>query len=391
LRKPQSLSGLLKIQIDQSKFMRQARIMRIASIVGARPNFIKLAPLSREIRKDFEEFIIHTGQHYDYQMDRIFFQELRIPVPDYHLGIGSSSHGHQTGDMLKSIENVLIKEKPDVALVFGDTNTTLAGALSAAKLHIPVAHVEAGLRSFDRKMPEEVNRVLVDHCSDLLFCPTKTAVENLEKEGLVKGVHLTGDVMADILMECISIARKSSTILEEMELGPKEYYLATVHRAENTDSRRRLESIVDALCEIENVVFPCHPRTEKLLRKMQLLNRLNEKVKVIRSVGYLDMLLLENNARKILTDSGGVQKEAYMLKVPCITMRDETEWVETVEDGWNLLAGANREAIVKMAREFNPGSKQREMFGKGDASIRIVQAIRENLAEMIPENIESAR
>lgn len=351
--------------------------MRIASIVGARPNFVKLAPVSRVIRKDFEELIIHTGQHYDYQMDRIFFMELGIPKPDYHLGIGSGSHGHQTGEMLKKIEDVLLKEKPDVALVFGDTNTTLAGALAATKLHIPVAHVEAGLRSFDKKMPEEVNRVLVDHCSDLLLCPTRTAVENLKKEGLVRGVHLTGDVMADILKDCLRIAVKDSKILEELDLKPKGYHLATVHRAENTDDPGRLKSIIDALCRIENVVFPCHPRTEKRLREDGLWARLNEGVKVIKPVGYLGMLLLEKNAKKILTDSGGVQKEAYMLKVPCITMRDETEWVETVEDGWNVLVGAEAERIVKAAISFEPETEQREMFGKGDASQRIVKAILE--------------
>ena len=348
--------------------------MKIASIVGARPNFIKLAPVSREIRKDAEELIIHTGQHYDYEMDEIFFRELGIPEPDYHLGIGSGSHGHQTGEMLKGIEDVLVKEKPDMALVFGDTNTTLAGALAATKLHIPVAHVEAGLRSFDRNMPEEINRVLVDHCSDLLFCPTETAVENLKKEGITRGVHLTGDVMADILKDCIRIAEKSSGILDDLDLKPKEYNLATVHRAENTDDPGRLKSIIDALCEMD-VVFPCHPRTEKRLRDVALWDRLNNEVRVIKPVGYLDMLLLERSARRILTDSGGVQKEAYMLKVPCITMRDETEWVETVEDGWNILVGADKERIVSATYSFDPHNEQREMFGKGDASQRIVEAI----------------
>ncbi len=349
--------------------------MRIASIVGARPNFIKLAPVSREIRKDAMELIIHTGQHYDYEMDKIFFLELGIPEPDYHLGIGSGSHGHQTGEMLSGIEDVFMKEKPDMALVFGDTNTTLAGALAATKLHIPVAHVEAGLRSFDRNMPEEINRVLVDHCSDLLFCPTGTAVENLKNEGIIRGVHLTGDVMADILRDCIRIAEKSSGILDELDLKPKEYHLATVHRAENTDDPERLKNIIDALCEMDDMVFPCHPRTEKRLRDVALWDRLNDEVRVIKPVGYLDMLLLEKSARRILTDSGGVQKEAYMLKVPCITMRDETEWVETVEDGWNVLVGADKEKIVGAACSFDPHSDQREMFGKGDASQRIVEAI----------------
>jgi UDP-N-acetylglucosamine 2-epimerase len=353
--------------------------MRIASIVGARPNFIKLAPVSREIRKNSEELIIHTGQHYDYQMDQIFFQTLGIPEPDYHLGVGSASHGHQTGEMLNGIEEVLIKEKPDLSLVFGDTNTTLAGALAASKLQIPVAHVEAGLRSFDRKMPEEVNRVLVDHCSNMLFCPTRTAVENLSREGIAKGVHLTGDVMADILRDCIRIAEKNFSLLEKLKLTPKGYCLATVHRAENTDDSGRLKSIMRALVEIGNVVFPCHPRTEKRLKDEGLWDRLNKELIVIKPVGYLDMLLLESNAQKILTDSGGVQKEAYMLKVPCITMRDETEWVETIEDGWNVLAGANQELITRMASQFEPAGEQRDIFGKGDASQKIVQAIFEDL------------
>lgn len=349
--------------------------MKIASIVGARPNFVKLAPVSREIRKNLDEVIIHTGQHYDYEMDRIFFQELGIPDPDYHLGIGSGTHGRQTGEMLKGIEEILLKESPDIALVFGDTNTTLAGALAASKLHIPVAHVEAGLRSFNKKMPEEINRVLVDHCSDFLFCPTKTAVENLCKESIVDGVSLIGDVMLDILQECITIAGKSSKILDVLKLQPKEYYLATVHRAENTDDPERLKNIVDAICSIEDVVFPCHPRTKKHLEDLHLWDGLEKSIQVINPVGYLDMLLLEKNARKILTDSGGVQKEAYMLKVPCITMRDETEWVETVEDGWNLLVGADKNSIVEAAFEFKSAKGRRDVFGLGDASQRMIQKI----------------
>ncbi len=349
--------------------------MKIASIVGARPNFIKLAPVSREIRKKAEEVIIHTGQHYDYEMNRIFFQELLIPDPDYHLDIGSGSHGHQTGEMLKGIEKILLKECPDAVLIFGDTNTTLAGALAAAKLHIPVAHVEAGLRSFNKKMPEEVNRVLVDHCSDFLFCPTETAVENLRKENILDGVSLTGDVMAEILQECIRIAEKRSKIQEELDLRSKGYFLATVHRAENTDNPLRLKNIVDALCSIQNVVFPCHPRTRKRLEKLHLWNRAAESIRIINPVGYLDMLLLEKNASKILTDSGGVQKEAYMLQTPCITMRDETEWVETVADGWNLLVGADKNAIIKAVGDFKPANTQRHVFGQGHASERIFQEI----------------
>ena len=241
--------------------------MKIASVVGARPNFIKLAPVSKELRKEFDEVIIHTGQHYDYEMDKVFFDELGIPEPDYHLGVGSGSHGYQTGEMLMRVEEVLTKEKPDMVLVFGDTNSTLAGALAAVKLHIKVAHVEAGLRSYDKKMPEEINRVLTDHCSDLLFCPTETGVKNLKNEGFAKGIYLTGDVMVDALQEKnIKIAEKKSKILDELNLKPEEYYLATVHRVENTDDFSRLKSIVDAFCEIKHIIFPCHPRTEKCLR-----------------------------------------------------------------------------------------------------------------------------
>lgn len=349
--------------------------MKIASIVGARPNFIKLAPVSREIRKQMEEVIIHTGQHYDYEMDRIFFQELGIPDPDYHLGIGSGTHGRQTGEMLKAIEEILLKERPDIALVFGDTNTTLAGALAAAKLHIPVAHVEAGLRSFNKKMPEEVNRVLVDHCSHFLFCPTETAVDNLCNENIVEGVSLTGDVMLDILQECIVIAEKSSKILEELDLQSKEYFLATVHRAENADVPERLKNIVEALGSLKNVVFPCHPRTRKRLEDLNLWDRVEKITQVISPVGYLDMLLLEKNAYKILTDSGGMQKEAYMLQTPCITMRDETEWVETVEDKWNLLVGASKNDIIEAAYKFEPLNEQRDVFGSGDASQKMIQKI----------------
>jgi len=343
--------------------------MKVISIVGARPNFIKLAPLSKEIRKHFDEIIIHTGQHYDYEMDKVFFEQLGIPEPDYHLGVGSGTHGYQTGEMVKRIEEALLKEKPDVVVVFGDTNSTLAGALAAVKLHVPVAHVEAGLRSYDKRIPEEVNRVLVDHCSDLLFCPTERSVENLKKEGIVKGVYLTGDVMVDAINQNIRIAEKRSRILKELDLKSKDYFLATVHRAENTDNPERLRSIVEALCDIENLVFPCHPRTEKFLRKYGLWEKVEKSITVIKPVGYLDMLVLEKNARKVITDSGGVQKEVYIFKVPCVTLRETTEWVETVEDGWNVLVGADKEKIAKAVNEFEP---QREnygyRFGNGKAS-----------------------
>jgi UDP-N-acetylglucosamine 2-epimerase len=350
--------------------------MKIASIVGARPNFIKCAPLSRELRKEFDEDIIHTGQHYDYEMNKVFFDELKIPEPDYHLGVGSGSHAYQTGEILKRTEDVLLKEAPDLVLVFGDTNSTLAGALAASKLHIKIGHIEAGLRSFDRQMPEETNRILTDHCSDLLFCPTETAVENLKKEGIENGVYLTGDVMVDALQENIKIAELKSNVLDRLCLKQEEYYLATIHRPENTDDFEKLKSIVDAFCVMENMVFPCHPRTEKKLMQFGLWDKITKNVKVMKPVGYLDMLMLEKNAKKILTDSGGIQKEAYIFKVPCITLRENTEWIETIDEGWNVLVGANKEKIVKMANDFEPINEQRDIFGSGDASVKITKVIK---------------
>ncbi|WP_202320745.1 non-hydrolyzing UDP-N-acetylglucosamine 2-epimerase [Archaeoglobus neptunius] len=352
--------------------------MKVVSIVGARPNFIKLAPLSKEIRKEFDEVVVHTGQHYDYEMDRVFFEQLEIPDPDYHLGVGSGTHGYQTGEMVKKIEEVLFKEEPDLVIVFGDTNSTLAGALAAVKLHIKVAHVEAGLRSFDRKMPEEINRVLTDHCSDLLFCPTERAVENLKREGIVRGVHLTGDVMVDAVKQNIKIAEEKSRILDQLGLEPEEYFLATVHRAENTDNAERLKHIVEAFCETENLVFPCHPRTENRLKNFGLWETVVKNVNVIRPVGYLDMLVLEKNARKVITDSGGVQKEAYILRVPCITLRETTEWVETVEDGWNVLVGADKSRILNAVENFEPERRHySQRFGDGKASRRVVEILKE--------------
>jgi len=350
--------------------------LKVASIVGARPNFVKLAPISKELRKEFEEIIIHTGQHYDYDMNKIFFDELGIPEPNYHLNVGSGAQGVQTAKMMVRIENILLTEKPDFVLAFGDTNSTLAGALAAVKMHIKIGHIEAGLRSYNKKMPEEINRILTDHCSDLLFCPTKTAVKNLDKEGITNGVYFTGDVMVDALSDFIEFAENNTDILNQLELNAKEYYLATIHRAENTDDKVRLEQIVDALCQIQNVVFPCHPRTEKYLKQYGLWRKLIKHVRVIEPLGYLDMLMIVKNANKILTDSGGVQKEAYILKVPCITLREETEWVETVDDGWNVLVGADKGLIVENAMEFNPSSKsQSGVFGYENTSENIVKIL----------------
>lgn len=345
--------------------------MKIISVIGTRPNFIKCAPVSREIRKEHKEILVHTGQHYDYEMNKVFFDELGIPEPDFHLEVGSGDQGYQTGEMLIKTEEVLLKVKPDLVLVYGDCNTTIAGALAAVKLRIPVGHIEAGLRSFDRSMPEEINRVVADHCSDLLFCPTDTAVNNLKDEGISKGVHLTGDVMVDALFYNREIAEKTD-ILERFDLESKEFLIATIHRASNTDDERNLRNIVDALCEIDGtIVFPVHPRTEKFLREYGLYDQLARHIKLIKPIGYLDFLKLMNNAEKILTDSGGVQKEAYILSVPCVTLRENTEWIETVEDGWNVLVGADKEKIKRMINEFKPIKKQRNVFGDGKASEKI--------------------
>ncbi|WP_286878805.1 non-hydrolyzing UDP-N-acetylglucosamine 2-epimerase, partial [Methanoculleus sp. UBA413] len=314
---------------------------------------------------------------YDHGMSEVFFEELAIPKPDYNLNIGSGTHGHQTGAMLGAIEDVLQQENPDLVLVYGDTNSTLAGALAAAKLHVPVAHVEAGLRSFDRRMPEEINRVLTDHCSDLLFCPTKTAVENLAAEGITGGVHLVGDVMVDAMNYNRAVAEERSRILEAVGVRPGEYLVITVHRPSNTDSQENMVAILGALAEAGMpVVFPVHPRTRNYLGRYGLLAKMPENVQVTEPLGYLDMLHLMAHAAKILTDSGGVQKEAYMLGVPCITLRENTEWVETVEAGWNVLVGAGREEIVSMIHEFAPAGDQPPLFGDGRAAAGIAKIIR---------------
>lgn len=348
--------------------------MKVLTVVGARPQFIKAAAVSRELRKDNKEILVHTGQHYDQNMSDVFFKELDIPEPDYNLGIGSASHGKQTGEMLIKIEEVIKKEKPDVVMVYGDTNSTLAGALASSKLLIPVIHVESGLRSYNKAMPEEQNRVLTDHLSTLLFCPTETAVKNLEFEGITDGVKNVGDVMYDAVLYNIKLAEEGSNIIERLGLTPKGYILATIHRAENTNHKERLKEIVEAINESkEKIVLPLHPRTRGFLNSYNL--KFGDNVKVIEPVGYLDMLMLEKNARMILTDSGGVQKEAYFLEIPCITIRDETEWVETVEKGWNNLVGANKNLILKSIQSFKPEGKPELVFGDGKAGRKICNYI----------------
>lgn len=352
---------------------------KIVSIVGARPQFMKLAPLSRQIRKSFGEIIIHTGQHYDSNMSETFFDELDIPQPDYNLGIGSGSHGEQTGKMLQEIEKVLIKESPDMILVYGDTNSTVAGSLASAKLHIPTGHIEAGLRSFNKEMPEEINRIVTDHISDLLFAPSKAAMQNLKKENLSEKSYYTGDIMYDCTLYYKNIAESKSQILQKMDLTPEKYYLVTLHRPYNVDEIKKTKIIVEALNQIESaVIFPIHPRTHKMFKEFDI--DLNKNIKTIPPVGYLDFLVLEKNAKKIITDSGGIQKEAYYLKTPCITMRPETEWVETLEFGWNVLADMS---TAKSIRETMAASKVLDshpnIYGDGKAAVNIKNLIKEYL------------
>lgn len=358
--------------------------LTVVSVLGARPQFIKATPVSRMLRAaGHTEILLHTGQHYDYGMSRIFFDELGIPEPDINLGVGSGSHGQQTGRMLMGVENILGAKKPDWTLVYGDTNSTLAGALAAVKLHVPVAHVEAGLRSYNREMPEEHNRVLTDHCADLLFCPTQTAVENLAKEGVNEGVHQIGDTMYDAVLQFLKVARKQSTILNDLGLDPKSYFLATVHRPYNTDNPGNLCNILAAFRGIEEpVVLPIHPRTRTRIEELDGALHLSEgtsNLKMMEPVGYLDMLILEENARLILTDSGGLQKEAFFLGVPCVTLRPETEWVETVEAGWNVLAGADKDAILRGLTAIAKGrTTPAQIFGDGHAAERIVALLAEH-------------
>lgn len=344
--------------------------MKIVTIVGARPQFIKAAALSRELRRQHQEVLVHTGQHYDYEMSGIFFDGLGIPLPDVNLGVGSGSHGAQTGAMLAKIEEVLVAEQPGWVVVYGDTNSTLAGALAASKLHIPVAHVEAGLRSFNRRMPEEINRIVADHLSDLLFCPSDTAEKNLAVEGITANVHLVGDIMLDVLNWARErLAAQPSQILTNLALEEGRYVLVTVHRSENTDDPKRLAEVLTALGDLdEPVVFPVHPRARKAMAEEDY--QPSPHVRLINPVGYLDMVNLTRSARLVLTDSGGLQKEAYWLGVPCVTLRDETEWVETVQAGWNTLTGSDRDRIVEAARTFAPPAKRPPLYGDGSTAAR---------------------
>jgi UDP-GlcNAc3NAcA epimerase len=352
--------------------------MKILTVVGARPQFVKASAVSRLLRESHSEVLLHTGQHYDERMSKVFFSELDIPEPDYNLEVGSAGHSVQTGEMLIRMEPILENEKPDCVLVYGDTNSTLAGALVSAKLNIPVAHVEAGLRSFNRAMPEEINRVLTDHVSQFLFCPAQAAVENLTKEGIINGVYVVGDVMYDAILKYGAVAEAKSNILSSLNLKPSKYLLVTVHRQSNVDDPNRIPAILETLSQLgETVVFPAHPRAMRMIESLGL--RVGENVKIVEPVGYLDMLRLERNARIILTDSGGVQKEAYWMGVPCVTLREETEWVETVQTGWNVVAGVDGERIINAVHDFPVPASRPNLFGDGNAGRKILQHLETEL------------
>ena len=348
--------------------------MRILTVVGARPQFIKAAAFSRVVRQRHTEILVHTGQHYDASMSDVFFDELSLPRPDHHLGVGSGSHGVQTAQMLERLEAIMQREAPEVVVIYGDTNSTLAGALAAAKLGIPVAHVEAGLRSYVRDMPEEINRVVADQLSTFLFAPTQNAVENLAREGITSGVTMTGDIMYDALLQHAAVAAAKSQIMRTLMLAPGTYVLATIHRAANTDDPRRLAEIFDALALLhEPVIVPLHPRTRAALMGTDI--EVEPPVRIVDPVGYLDMIALEGGARMVVTDSGGVQKEAYLLGVPCVTLRDETEWIETLAGGWNVLAGADTERILAAAKRARPSGDPPPVFGDGHAAEKMLAAL----------------
>lgn len=348
--------------------------MKFLSVIGARPQFIKVKPIIEEVSKHkIHHILLHTGQHYDYEMTKIIFEELEIPEPDYNLNVGSHSHGKQTGMMLERIEKVLMKEKPDVVIVYGDTNSTLAGAVASVKLEIPVAHIEAGLRSFNKKMPEEINRILTDRISDFLFCPSEVAVENLKKEGIEKGVFFVGDIMYDIFLKYREKLEEEK-VLKKFGLTPSGYILLTIHRKENTDNPENLKKILESVGESKELtIFPLHPRTKKVILEKEI--KIPENIRVIKPVSYLEMLVLEKNSKKILTDSGGVQKEAYWFGIPCITLREETEWIETVKENMNILTGSDKKKILNSIKNFSPENKVKNIYGYGNTAEKIIEIL----------------
>jgi UDP-N-acetylglucosamine 2-epimerase (non-hydrolysing) len=348
----------------------------ISIVIGARPEFIQSSPVIRELIKNNIQFqLIHTGQHYDYMMNKIFYDELKIPNPSINLEVGSGSHATQTGEMLKRVEQHLLSSKPSIVVVFGDTNSTLAGALAGVKENIPIGHVESGMRSYDRTMPEEINRVLVDHCSDVLFCSTKSAIQNLKKEGITKNVYFSGDVTIDALRYNEKISDERSHILETLDLIENDYYIVTLHRKGNVENNETLKRILNGIVNIDDkIIFPLHPRTRNKLKELRLYDSLKNKIDLIDPLGYYDFIKLLKNSKKVITDSGGIQKEAYILKKPCITIRNTTEWIETVEDGWNILVGDNPDLVTRAAKSFIPAKTQSNIFGY-NASKKIVKIL----------------
>ncbi|MFC7231566.1 non-hydrolyzing UDP-N-acetylglucosamine 2-epimerase [Saliphagus sp. GCM10025308] len=350
--------------------------MNVLSVVGARPQFVKAFVVSRELRPEHDEVLVHTGQHYDEELSDVFFDELGIPEPDYNLGIGSDSHATQTAQMMIELETLVNDHDPDIVLCYGDTNSTLAAAIVASKMNVLLAHVEAGLRSFNREMPEEVNRILTDHVSDLLFTPSERAVNHLESEGITENVHNVGDVMYDALLWAHEEAKAKSTIFNDIDLGDEPYLLATVHRPRNTDDGDRLETILTSLAaDPRRVVLPAHPRTLDRLERYDLLGLAEKEFTLIEPLGYLDFLTLQADAEIIVTDSGGVQKEAFFLGVPCVTLREETEWSETIDADGNVLVGANVNAIRQALEDPPQSSSDAQPYGNGTAAKKIVRTL----------------
>ena len=353
--------------------------MRIAIVIGTRPEIIKMSPVVRECEKqNLEYFMLHTGQHYSYELDKVFFEDLELPEANYNLNVGSGSHAYEIGKMLIGIERILLKEEPDVVLVEGDTNTVLAGAIAASKLNIKIGHVEAGLRSYDRRMPEEINRILTDHCSDYLFAPTTKAKEILLAEGIPEeNIFVTGNTIVDAVYQNLEIAKKKVNIFNDLNLNSESYFLVTVHRQENVDVKERLGGILEGLEVLYKefrlpIIFPIHPRTKKRINDFRL--KLPKGVKLVEPKGFLEFLQLEANAKLVLTDSGGVQEEACILGVPCVTLRDNTERPETLEVGSNVLAGVNQERIFKCSKEMMDKERNwKNPFGDGKAGEKIVR------------------
>ncbi len=350
--------------------------MKIFSIVGARPQFIKLAPLSAALAGKHEEYIVHTGQHYDYAMSEKIFEDLGIRKPDIHLNTGSGTQATQTGEMMIKLEAEMTEKKPDIIIIFGDTNSTLAGAMAASKLCIPIIHIEAGLRSYNRSMPEEINRIVADHVSEYLFVPTQTAVNILKSEGLGKNTYFTGDIMVDTMKNNIGIALNKSTVIHDLNLENQEFNLLTLHRNYNVDNAEILGHILAQLGQLgELIIFPVHPRTRKMLASSP--NAIPANIRLVEPQGYLDFIALEHVCKRIITDSGGIQKEAYILKKPCITLRTETEWIETVEEKWNCLINPTDKSIASVIASFKVPENQQEIFGKDvtEKMLKIINSI----------------